>query len=349
MSMKLVHNKVGQSTLALSSLGLGGTGLANMYTPISDSEASATIRAAINGGISFFDTAPCYGMGLSETRFGKVLPTLPRDSFVISTKVGYMLDPLPNGTVAEPTIWADPPPFTSHFDFSYDAAMRSIEGSLQRLGLDRLDMVAIHDPDETAGADPLAPDPYSASHFDEAMNGAYKALHELRAQGVIRAIGVGMNQWQMLADFARAGEFDFLLCAGRYNLLFWDAWAEFMPLCAQKGISVIIGGPYASGILGSGAKEGATYFYQPAPPEVLERVRLIENLCAEFNISLRAAALRFALRHPAVASVIPGARSSQEVEENIAAMAETVPDNFWAALGERNLIDPAVLAAQTII
>ena len=346
--MGLAFNRLGQSKVEVTNLGLGGTGLGNIYTPIIDDDATATIEAALAGGVSLFDTSPCYGVGLSETRLGKVLPGVARDSFVISTKVGYMLDPLAPDEQAEPMIWADAPPFKLHYDFTYDAAMRSIEGSLERLGLDRLDMVSIHDPDQTAGADPSAPDPYALSRFDEAMNGAYKALHKLREEGVVGAIGVGMNQWQMLVDFANAGDFDFLLCAGRYNLLFWDAWNNLLPLCTQKGISLIAGGPYASGILGSGAVEGAPYFYQPAPPEVLAHVRQIEAACAVFGISLRAAAIHFLLRYKAIASVIPGARFAEEMNQNLAALDESVPNAFWTALGEQGLVDPAVLAAQTV-
>ncbi len=339
------RRRLGNSQVEVTTLGLGGTALGNIYSAITDEAARETIGEALAGGVNWFDTSPCYGVGLSETRLGLVLPAVPRDSFLLSTKVGYMLEPLPPGVAAEPMIWADPPPFSLHYDFTYDAAMRSIEGSLLRLGLDRLDMVSIHDPDQTAGADPNAPDPYAASRFDEAMGGAYKALHALREQGVIGAIGVGMNQWRMLVDFAHAGDFDFFLCAGRYNLLFHDAWAELMPLCAQKDISVIIGGPYASGILGSGAVEGAPYFYQPAPPDIMEKVRRIERVCADFGISLRAAALHWPLRHRAVASVIPGSRSRTEMSQNIAALDESVSDAFWTALSEQALVDPAAMAA----
>lgn len=343
--MAIARKRLGKSQVEVTSLGLGGTALGNIYSPITDQAARETIGAALAGGVNWFDTSPCYGVGLSESRLGLVLPTTPRDSFVISTKVGYMLDPLPPGQPPEPMIWADPPPFSLHYDFTYDAAMRSIEGSLERLGLDRLDMVSIHDPDQTGGADPDAPDPYALSRFDETMDGAYRALHSLREQGVIGAIGVGINQWRMLVDFAHAGDFDFFLCAGRYNLLFHDAWAELMPLCVQKDISVIIGGPYASGILGCGAVEGAPYFYQPAPPAILDKVRRIERLCADFGISLRAAALHWPLRHRAVASVIPGSRSRTEMRQNIAALDESVPAGFWTALCEQGLVDPAVMAA----
>jgi len=329
---------VGETSLSVSTLGLGGTGLANLYAAIADDDARDLVRGAQNLGVDFFDTAPCYGMGLSEQRLGTVLPGLARDSFVLSTKVGYDLIPLFGNEDLGPSLFVDSPRLTAHYDFSYDATMRSIDGSLSRLGVDRIDMVAIHDPDQTAGADPSA-DPYSASLFDEAMSGAYRALDDLRRQKVIGAVGVGMNQWQMLVDFARAGDFDYFLCAGRYSLLRADAGNVLLPLCEDKGISVIIGGPYASGILASGAVPGAMFDYAPASAEVMARVRLLERLCAEYGISLRAAALQFPLRHPAVASVIPGARSLAELEQNAAAMAESVPDAFWGDALRHGIIE----------
>lgn len=338
--MTLTSKPIGKTHVQVSSMGLGGTGLANMYHAIADEAASALVQGAAARGITLFDTAPCYGVGLSETRLGRILPTLDRDSFVLSSKVGYDLIPLAEDEELE-SLFADTPRLKTGYDFSYDGAMRSIEGSLSRLGVDRLDMVAIHDPDETVGADPSA-DPYAKSHFSEAMKGAYVALDSLRSQGVIGAVGVGMNQWQMLADFAREGDFDYLLCAGRYTLLCYDAAEILMPLCAQKGISVIIGGPYCSGILASGAVEGAYFGYAPASPEMLAHVRQIEALCDTHGISLRAAALHFPLRHPAVASVIPGARSIEELEENLAALNEVVPDAFW-----RNMVDQGLINGTT--
>ncbi|WP_068088749.1 aldo/keto reductase [Novosphingobium rosa] len=340
--MALERRKLGASGLEVTTLGLGGTGLANMYNAIAEESAERLIRGAHRLGIGFFDTAPCYGVGLSEQRLGRVLPALPRGDFVLSSKVGYDLLPLAEGENVS-SLFAGTPRLKTRFDFSYDATMRSIEGSLARLGVSRVNMVAIHDPDETAGADPAA-DPYAASHFAEAMEGAYRALDALRSQKVIGAVGVGMNQWQMLVDFAQAGDFDYFLCAGRYTLLQYDAAQTLLPLCAARGISLIIGGPYCSGILASGAVEGAMFGYAPATPDVLARVRKIEQICADFGISLRAAALHFPLRHSAVASVIPGARSLDELTENLAAHAEAVPEDFWQALADAKLIDLYAIA-----
>lgn len=337
MATRLERRAIGKTGIRVPTLGLGGTGLANLYAAVADDEAEELVRGARSLGVDFFDTAPCYGVGRSEQRLGMVLPGLPRDSFVLSTKVGYDLVEPPAGEDIGESLFVDSPRLITRFDFSYDAAMRSIEGSLARLRIDRLDMVAIHDPDQTAGADPAA-DPYGASLFAEAMAGAYRALDDLRSQKVIGAVGVGMNQWQMLVDFAREGDFDYFLCAGRYTLLRADAGEVLLPLCAEKGISVIIGGPYSSGILASGAVDGAMFDYAPAPPDILARVRALEELCREFGISLRAAALHYPLRHRAVASVIPGARSLAELQQNAAALGEAVPAAFWQAAADRGLL-----------
>ncbi|TNE45978.1 MAG: aldo/keto reductase [Sphingomonadales bacterium] len=342
--MTLMTMPLGKTGLRVSNMGLGGTGLANMYHAIADDAADSLVQGASARGITLFDTAPCYGVGLSETRMGHILPKLDRNSFVLSSKVGYDLVPLADDEDLQ-SLFVDTPRLKTAFDFSYDGAMRSIEGSLKRLRVDRLDMVAIHDPDETAGADPDA-DPYARSHFTEAMNGAYRALDSLRSQGVIGAVGVGMNQWQMLVDFAKAGDFDYFLCAGRYTLLRYDAAEILMPLCTEKGISVIIGGPYCSGILASGAVAGAYFGYAPASEDMLAHVRRIERLCTEHCISLRAAALHFPLRHPAVASVIPGARSLTELDENLAALNEQVPDAFWTDLVDQGLIHEVALGGR---
>jgi D-threo-aldose 1-dehydrogenase len=228
----------------------------------------------------------------------------------------------------------------SEFDFSRDAVLRSIEGSLKRLDMSAIDMIAIHDPDESLFLKP-GEDPFARSHFKEAMEGAYPALAELRSQGVIKALGVGMNQWQMLCDFAEAGDFDYFLLAGRYTLLDQDSLARLLPLCERRSISLIIGGPYNSGILATGAVPGATYDYQPAAPDLLQRVQSIEAVCARHGVSLQAAALQFPLHNPVVASIIPGARSIAEVEANLAFLQEPIPAGFWADLKAARLINPA--------
>ena len=328
---------IGNSGTLVSAVGLGGTGLGNLYRAVDDQGAQELVAVAHANGIRYFDTAPVYGLGLSELRLGRSLAGLPREDFVLSSKVGYRLEPLREG---EHTwdLWAQSPPFRHEYDFSYDGALRSIEQSLHRLKLDRLDLVAIHDPDEAIGNDPGA-DPYSKSHFSEAMEGAYCALHRLREEGTIRGIGVGINQWQMLIEFARAGEFDYFLLAGRYTLLEQTCLHTLLPLCLERHISVVIGGPFNSGILASGAVENAYYNYAPATAEILARVRRLERCCIEFGISLRAAALQFPLGHPAVVSVIPGARSAAELRQNLAALREPIPSAFWDELRSRGLID----------
>jgi D-threo-aldose 1-dehydrogenase len=332
--------RIGAAGPEITSFGLGGTGLGNMYQAVEEDAALELVAAAYQAGVRYFDTAPCYGLGLSETRLGRALAGLRRPQFVVSTKVGYSLVPLAPGEDSW-TLWDKSPPMRTEFDFSYDAAMRSIESSLERLKLDSVDMVAIHDPDEAVGNDPTS-DPYAKSHFREAMDGAYRALHSLRSQRAIGAIGVGINQWQMLTDFAREGEFDYFLLAGRYTLLDHASVKTLLPLCIERNVKVVVGGPFNSGILASGAVSGAYYNYAPAPPEILARVRRIEDLCVRFGISLRAAALQFPLGHPAVVSVIPGARSTTEFDENIAALGEAIPGDFWVALRNERLIDESV-------
>jgi D-threo-aldose 1-dehydrogenase len=329
---------IGKTGLSVTLLGLGGTALANMYSAISAEQALETIQAAFAAGLRYFDTAPLYGRGLSETRLGAGLASLPRSQIVISTKVGYTLEPAPPGLAAG--IFIEPMPNAVRFDYSRDAVLRSVEGSLQRLGCDRLDILYIHDPDESLSVQP-GHDPYERSHFAEVMQGAYPALRELRSQGVIRAIGAGMNQWQMLYDFAREAEFDCFLLAGRYTLLEQGALEPLMSHCTAKGISIVIGGPYNSGILATGPIAGAYYNYAPAPPDILERTRRIEAVCARHRVPLPAAALQFPLGHPAVASVIPGMRSRAELQTNLAYLEHSIPSEFWAELKALELIDPA--------
>ncbi|MCX5514376.1 pyridoxal 4-dehydrogenase [Kaistia algarum] len=329
---------VASNGLNVTTIGLGGTGLGNMYRAVDTEAAVQTVHAAYESGIRYFDTAPVYGFGVSETRLGLAIQSLPRADIVISSKVGYDLVPIPPDEL-KPTLWEQPGSFRADFDYSRDAVMRSIEGTLQRLGTDYVDMVSIHDPDEALHFGP-GEDPFARSRFREAMEGAYPALDALRSQGVIKAVGVGINQWQMLSDFVVAGTFDYFLLAGRYTLLEQEPLATLFPLCEQRGTRIIIGGPYNSGILATGAIEGATFNTRPAPEAVLERVRRIEAICAAHKVSLPAAALQFPLGHPSVASVIPGARSVGELEQNLAFLKEPVPPALWTDLKAAGLIEP---------
>jgi D-threo-aldose 1-dehydrogenase len=339
MAKPLQTRGLGKTEVSVTELGLGGTPFGNMYRAMEPEAATATIHAAFDAGLRYIDTAPAYGFGLSETRIGQGIAALPRAELTISTKVGYRLVPV-DPAQQEKTIWDKPPPMRSEFDWSRDAVLRSIEESLTRLGLSSVDMVAIHDPDESIFLKPRD-DPYGHSHFKEAMDGAYPALADLRSQGVIKAVGVGMNQWQMLCDFAEAGDFDYFLLAGRYTLLDQDSLARLLPLCEQRGVSLIIGGPYNSGILATGAVPGATYDYRPASPERLQRVQHIEAVCRRHGVSLQAAALQFPLHNPVVASIIPGMRSIAELEANLGFLRQPIPADFWAELKAEKLIDPA--------
>lgn len=327
--------RIGSTSLTVSEIGFGGAAIGNLYTPISDNDASAAVRVAYDAGISYFDTAPLYGYGLSEHRLGTALRSVDRDSFVLSTKIGRMLRPTPAAEI-DPGIFPGCLPFAPFFDYSYDAANRSIEDSLQRLGFDRIDIVLIHDVDVwTHGAQEAADD-----RFREVMSekGGYRALAELRDAGVIKAIGCGVNEWEACEKFARAGDFDCFLLAGRYTLLEQEALNSFLPLCVEKGISVIIGGPYNTGILATGAVKGAYFNYKPADAAILDRVSKIEAICRRYGVSLPAAALEFPLHHPAVVSVIPGCRSAAEIEQNIETYQIDVPSDLWSELKREGLL-----------
>ncbi len=310
--------EIGSTGVKVSRLGVGGVALGRSTT---EEEAAATLGKCIEMGISYYDTAPVYGGGVSEQRYGRILSEVPRSSFTISTKVGRLLEqdpPAPVGAVIGQDASRDMP-----YIYDYDTVMRVFEGSLKRLNLDFVDILLIHDPD---------------NHFDQAMDGAYKALTELRSQGVISAIGAGMNQWQMEARLALEGDFDCFLLAGRYTLLDHSALPEFLPLCQEKNISVIIGGPYNSGILASDLTETATFNYLPASAQVLEQARLCKAVCDRHGVPLKAAALQFVFGHPAVAAVIPGPRSVAEAEENFRMMAHPIPASLWEELRHEGLI-----------
>ena len=333
------REKIGLHGLEVTRLGLGGTTFGNMYSALDEQEGLDVIDASYMAGVRYFDTAPLYGYGMSETKMGPGLARYNRDEIAISSKVGYVLKERQEGDDYV-DLFVDAPKLTSYFDYSRDAVLRSIEGSLKRLKTDRLDIVLIHAPDDGKRIEPGWV-PGDRANFDQVMAEAYPALAELREQGVVKAIGLGMNQWQMLADFARAGNFDAFLLAGRYTLIEQESLRELLPLCAERDVRIIIGGPYNSGILATGAIEGATYNYAAAPEPLLERVRGIEAVCARHDVPLQAAALQFPFGHSAVATVIPGARKVAEVEGNVGFLQHAISADFWAELKQEGLIDAA--------
>lgn len=327
-------DRIGNGGLTFTEIGFGGAPLGNLYRAISDPDADAILDAAWAGGIRYFDTAPLYGFGLSETRLNRFLRTKPRDEYVLSTKVGRLLhacDPAARDGVGK---WFDVPSRKEEYNYTYDGVMRSVEFSLERLGTHRIDMLFAHDLDVFNHGSQAVLDGY----LKEFMSGGYRALHELRDQGVIKAFGAGINEWQPAQWMAERGDFDIFLLAGRYTLLEQGALESFLPLCQSRGIGVVIGGPYNSGVLATGAREGAHYNYDPAPRDILDRVAAIETVCADQGVRLVDAAFRFPLHHPCVVSVIPGGQGREEMDSNLAAAAADVPGELWRSLKDAGLL-----------
>lgn len=322
--------------ITLTRMGLGTAALGGLFQSVGEEEARSTIEAAWEAGLRYFDTAPLYGYGLAERRLGAVLRDRPREAFVVSTKVGRLLR---RGVPRHPTEFDDrgalyyhgEPDLSLVYDYSYDGAMRSFEESLARLGLGRIDILLIHDPDVVQLAD--SPE----AHFRLVMEGAYRALAALRAQRVVRAIGVGMNRVEMLVRFAQEGDFDVFLVAGRYTLLDQVALHKLLPLCLERGIGVVIGGVYNSGILAD-PRPGATYDYVRASPPLVERARRIAAVCDRWGVPLRAAAIQFPLGHPAVVSVLSGSRSRAELLDNLELFRYRIPDGLWDELFSEGLL-----------
>jgi D-threo-aldose 1-dehydrogenase len=320
--------------LHFSELGFGGAPLGNLYRPMTEKEARLMLEAVWASGCRYFDTAPLYGLGLSETRLNGFLRPKLRDSYLISTKVGRVLEVCKPQERARQDFFFEVPSRRDRFDYSYDGVMRSLEFSLERLGLDSIDVVFAHDVDVTTHGSKAA----AEARNKEFMNGGYRALESLRDAGVIKAIGAGVNEWEAAETLARAGDFDIFLLAGRYTLLEQEALTSFLPLCAQRNIGVVIGGPFNSGILATGVKADAHYNYGPAPEEVKERVRRIQHLCKAFAVKLPEAALRFPLGHPAVVSVIAGAQRASEAKRNAAMINAKIPAGLWRALKAEKLV-----------
>lgn len=329
----LPRRPVGDTGLELTVLGFGAAPLGGLYTSLSDEAAQATVEAAVAAGIGYFDTAPFYSHGLAEHRLGRGLRTVPRDRFALSSKVGRRLRPVPADEVGQ-TMYAEVLPFEVAFDYSYDGVMRSLEDSWQRLGMSRIDIVYLHDVNRRWHGDAVE------RRFAEAMAGGYRALDELRRAGVVKAIGVGVNDPGILCRFAKAGRFDLFMLAGRYTLLEQTPLDDLLPLCSRQGIAIAIAAPFNSGILATGAGAGAKYFYTDAPPEILDRTRRIEEVCAAHGVPLPAAALQFPLGHPAVASVVAGFAAPAEVEQGVRNIRYPIPPGFWSDLVAAGLLRP---------
>jgi D-threo-aldose 1-dehydrogenase len=293
----------------------GAAPIAGLFTPVSEEAAAGTLAAAWAAGIRAFDTAPHYGVGVSERRLGSFLAGQPRDAFTVSTKVGRLLVPAAGDVQGDEGFYGIPP-LTRVRDYSRDGVRRSLEESLERLGLDRVDIVLIHDPDD---------------FMEQAADEAYPALAELRDQGVIRAVGAGMNSAPALAWLAERCDLDCVLAAGRYTLLDQAAATDLFPVCQRRGVAVLAAGVFNSGIL-AGPDDGGTYDYAPAPPAVAARARRLRDACARHGVPLPAAALQFPLRHPAVTAAVVGARSAGEITEDVSYLSTPIPDALWTEL-----------------
>jgi len=333
LGQPLPVRRLGHSDVQVTTLGFGAAALGNLYRAVPDDAAAQTAQSAFDGGIAYIDTAPHYGQGLSERRVGQALrgQALRRDT-VVSTKVGRVLKPIPAPPAGtERHGFVDGDPFEPHFDYSYDGVHQSFEASLTRLGRDHIDILLAHDLGQaTHGTD-------AAVHMKAFLDGGFRAMVELKHSGRIRAIGLGVNEWQVCAEVLRHADLDVVLLAGRYTLLEQAPLDHFLPLCQARGVAVIVGGPYNSGVLTGGTH----YNYAGVPADIARRVQALDAVCRAHDTPLAVAALQFPLAHPSVASVIPGMASPAEVAGNLARFATAVPQALWADLKSQNLLHEA--------
>lgn len=336
MGLKTRHwDRLGNGGLTFTELGFGTAPLGNLYRAISDDDARATLDAAWEAGVRYYDTAPLYGLGLSETRLNPFLRDKPRDDYVLSTKVGRLIKHCAPEHRSGEGKWFDVPQRREHYDYSYDGVMRSFEHSFSRLGVDRIDILYVHDLCVFTHGSKDASD----MRIEEFFGGrGYDAMVSLRDQGLITAIGGGINEWQVCQTLAERGDFDLFLLAGRYTLLEQTALDSFLPLCEARGIGIVSGGPYNSGILATGARDGAWYNYDVAPPEILDRVRAIKRVCDAHDVHLVDAAFQFPLRHPAHVTVIPGGQGVAEMDSNARAAQAEIPLALWSDLKAEGLM-----------
>jgi D-threo-aldose 1-dehydrogenase len=323
--------KFGRIDLDVTAFAFGTAPVGNFLKPISETESQAMFETAWDAGVRLYDTAPMYGHGLAELRTGHYLRWKPRDEYVLASKVGRALKPAKRETI-DFAPWADAAAFTMHFDYSYDGTMRAFEDSLQRLGLERMDLCFIHDIDRFTRGDE------QPEVFKRAMDGCWRALEKLRDEHVVKAIGVGVNEWEVCYEALKQRDFDGFLLAGRYTLLEQEALNGFLPLCQERGAAVLVGGGFNSGILATGARPGAKYNYSPAPAAMMEKVARIERVCAEYRVPLPAAALQFVTAHPAIPSFIAGTRSVGQLKQNLEWFSHPIPAAFWIELKRQGLL-----------
>jgi D-threo-aldose 1-dehydrogenase len=336
--MALPRRRVGKTRLEVTTLGLGGAPMGGFRAAISDAEAVGLTDLAYELGVRYFDTSPFYGYGRSELRMGAGLREKPRDDYILSTKIGRIMHAMKPGEKPPADFRENGlPGFAPVFDYTYDGVMRSLEHSYFRLGISRIDIALVHDVDFWTIKDRAILD----QRFKTVMDSGFKALDELRKAGVIGAIGVGINESDTSLRFIQAGDFDCMLLAGRYTLLEQGGLEAFLPECVKRGVSVILGGPYNSGILTGGVTDNTTHDYVQAPAHLIEKARKIEAICKRHGVELGAAAMQFPLFHPALCAVIPGALAAREVRQNVERLSVKIPTELWSELKREKLLDPA--------
>ncbi|MYG42124.1 MAG: aldo/keto reductase [Rhodobacteraceae bacterium] len=323
--------KFGRVDLEVTAFGFGTAPVGNIFREIDEQTSDAMFQKAWDHGVRYYDTAPMYGHGLSELRTGHSLRWKNRDDFILSSKIGRILKAKRKSEI-DFFPWNNAAANVMEFDYSYDGTMRSFEDSLQRMALEKMDICFIHDIDVFTRGDE------QPEVFRQAMDGAWKALEQLRSEGVVKAIGVGVNEWEVCQAALEARDFDCFLLAGRYTLLEQDSLNTFLPLCEKRNAAVVVGGGFNSGILATGAIEGAKYNYAPAPQGIMQKVSNIEDVCRDFEIPLAAAALQFVVAHPAIPSFIAGTRTVEQLDNNLRWFSFPIPTEFWAELKRKGLL-----------
>ena len=329
-----VLNSRTKRPVELTKMGFGGAPLGNLYQKVEEEDAVNALKKAFNIGIRYFDTAPQYGLGLSERRFGKAMEKFGRENIKLSTKVGRILEDCEPDQVT-PEAFVDVPQKRIRFDYTYDGVMRSYEDSRVRLGIENADILLVHDVDVFSHGSQEISDAKVRELFD---GGGYRALNELKDSGDISAIGAGVNEWQVCEKLLSLGDFDGFLLAGRYTLLEQSALDSFLPLCISRDVGIILGGVFNSGILATGPIKEAKYNYQVASPEIIERTQKIERICTSYKIQLKEAAIQFVFGHPAIKTVIPGVASPSQISENTKILETIIPQSLWSDLKTEGLI-----------